>query len=46
MVTHGLDLQITHKDAKKIRWDSRKKEEFSSKLKLVIIMETEGCLFQ
>jgi hypothetical protein len=48
MVTHGLDLQITHqfKDAKKIRWNLRKKEEFSPKLKLVVIMETKGCLFQ
>jgi hypothetical protein len=48
MVTHDLDLQITHqfRDAKKIRWDSIKKEEFSSKFKLVVIMEIEGCLFQ
>jgi hypothetical protein len=48
MVTHGLDLQITHqfRDAKKTRWDSRKKEEFSSKFKLVVIMEIGGCLFQ
>jgi hypothetical protein len=48
MVTHGLDLQITHqfKDAKKNRWDSRKREIVSSKVKLVVIMETKGCLFQ